>query len=99
MYCEFELLKYRYSSPSIIQIKIRDDNDTLMLIVNASYHHKAYRFDYSSIAYGHKECIEFLTSNNLAIIYRTTKEPDIGNYKFPTIYKLKLTPKALMYAL
>lgn len=97
MYCEFELMK-AYGPPSI-RIKLRDDDNALMLLADSTYRHKAYRFDYSSIAYGHKECIKFLTSNNLAIIYRTTKEPDMVNYKFPRIYKLKLTPKALMYAL
>lgn len=98
MYCEFELMK-KYAPPSIIQIKICDDNDAIIVTIIASYHHKAYRFSYSSMAYGYKECLEFLTSNNLAIICKTTKEPDLKNYKFPRIYKLKLTPKALMYAL
>lgn len=97
MYCEFELMK-AYGPPSI-RIKFYDDNDVLIIITIASYRYKAYRFSHSSMAYEYKKCLDFLTSNKLAIIYQTTKEPDMANYKFPRIYKLKLTPKALMYAL
>lgn len=97
MYCEFESMN-RFDPPSIT-LKIYNNDDILVLIVTASYRYKAYRFDYSNMAYGFKECLDFLISNKLAIICKTTKEPDMVNYKFPRIYKLKLTPKALMYAL
>jgi hypothetical protein len=100
MYCEFELMKYNYANCSnIIQIRLHDDDDAVILLVDTRYHHKAYRFIYSSMVYRYKECLDFLTSNKLAVIYQTIKEPDMKNYKFPTIYKLKLTSKALMYAL
>lgn len=97
MYCEFKLMT-RYGPPSI-QLKLRNDDATLMLDVVAFYRYRSYRFSYSSMNYEHKQCLEFLTSNKLAIIYQIIKETDMKNYKFPTIYKLKLTSKALMYAL
>jgi hypothetical protein len=98
MHCEFEQVIDR-KKPQMF-IRIYDDDNVLIVFVKAIYKYNAYRFTFTSRSYNDQRCLRFLLDHNFVKIYNSiNSEQSVLGCKELIVYKIKLTPIALLQLL
>lgn len=98
MRCEFK--QVTYFKKSQILIRIYNDTNDLMVFVKAIYKYNAYRFTFANWTYNEQRGLQFLLDHNFVKIYNSiNSNHSLLECKELIVYKLKLTPTALLQLL